>query len=478
MDTFVVSTPSTKEIHTEETIDDDDEFILPVTDPDKPGIHFWQESLTSRKLSSLKSACIGKWNNKKKQVEIVIKRGKLFMTMGYYENSRFYLSPEEALWLLDNGHLYIYKFDKDHDIINPTSTSSSTSVTSSNTSFHTTDTLTTGLTIENETISKPSIGTKRSRHDTKESQKLTSSSVTTTLIWQPPTENTMNDDLIDNQSLSSDDSQNIDSDSSEDQSISNTTQSKKQKTSTTTESTHNSGLITIDPNEYNKYLSFQDAYNFLMQYVTLPVFLVYSHLRMDGFIVLHHQPNYNTGELSINQQHLVPIFDVYARDGINTFRISAPGPPDFYITLLTIDESIPHPLIMQPIINNLINHMQYSYQQTMIKQKSNKSSSSSYLLNDVLTTANIQINNVSNTTPSSFISAANNSTSSSSSRTTTNNTSYYPTLKYAIVCHTTVTFYTLDSVILPPLALSKVNNRRGRGRGRYQHNNHRGNHIK
>ena len=39
------------------------------------------------------------------------------------------------------------------------------------------------------------------------------------------------------------------------------------------------------------------------------------------------------GGIFLKEEELVPVFDVYARDGLNAFKITAPGPPDAYILI-------------------------------------------------------------------------------------------------------------------------------------------------
>ena len=78
---------------------------------DKPGMARWVEALSSRKFSSLGNACIGQWLPDERLVVLVQRRGKRFATMGFSRDGSAFLHPEEALWLLDQGHLYLLKED-------------------------------------------------------------------------------------------------------------------------------------------------------------------------------------------------------------------------------------------------------------------------------------------------------------------------------------------------------------------------------
>lgn len=54
---------------------------------------------------------------------------------------------------------------------------------------------------------------------------------------------------------------------------------------------------------------------------------------------------------------LTPVFDVYCRDGINTFRASAPGPPDFFVLVQKANECPPTPSQMMALSLRLARYM-------------------------------------------------------------------------------------------------------------------------
>ena len=89
------------------------------------------------------------------------------------------------------------------------------------------------------------------------------------------------------------------------------------------------------------------AYELLVRHCNMAHFMVYSQLRSAGLVVYRHRAyaHVTSGDAAPPQPEivdlalpmagreavLVPLFDVYARDGITTFKPSAPGAPDFYV---------------------------------------------------------------------------------------------------------------------------------------------------
>ncbi len=140
-------------------------------------------------------------------------------------------------------------------------------------------------------------------------------------------------------------------------------------------------------------MSLPAAYSFLLEHVPLHRYLVYQHLRSLGLVALRHAPSGSAPQLAAGappllmhgrgyERHMyapsddqaarrqnssgfapaggssaassivspapsasswlfsreadiAPDFDVYARDGISSFKVSAPGPPDFYVCVQT-----------------------------------------------------------------------------------------------------------------------------------------------
>lgn len=86
----------------------DDELAL-AQDADKPGFIAWAEALETREATSLSNACLGKWLPAENVVELITLRGKMHTNMGFARGSTRYLHPEEALFLVDEGSLYLMK---------------------------------------------------------------------------------------------------------------------------------------------------------------------------------------------------------------------------------------------------------------------------------------------------------------------------------------------------------------------------------
>ena len=90
-------------------------------------------------------------------------------------------------------------------------------------------------------------------------------------------------------------------------------------------------------------LPFQEAYELLLRHSDFAKFIAYGYLRNAGLVVLMHKPDPSgaignstaagSGAGDQPRRRLNPDFDVYARDGVTTFKLSSPGPPDFYVVL-------------------------------------------------------------------------------------------------------------------------------------------------
>lgn len=118
------------------------------------------------------------------------------------------------------------------------------------------------------------------------------------------------------------------------------------------------------------FMPFSETYMFLVSKLNWDEYVVYSHLRSSGFVVLPHlqadvsklgspqpveEPLRNT--LLPYELPLVPIFDVYVRDGITSFRPSAPGPPDFFLILVSPSTPTPSPAQISDLDSRLTDYI-------------------------------------------------------------------------------------------------------------------------
>ena len=60
---------------------------------------------------------------------------------------------------------------------------------------------------------------------------------------------------------------------------------------------------------------------------------------------------------AVPEPDLQPTYDVYARDGISTFKLATPGPPDFYVCVASADDAPPSPAQMMRLDAALACHM-------------------------------------------------------------------------------------------------------------------------
>lgn len=266
------------------TVNEDDDWVIK-QDADKTGFAKWTETLTSRVFTDIRNCCVGNWCSTTNAIEILQQKGKKHFSMGFHKNGVRYFSPVEALWLLDEGGLYIFtsaspKFDLQmvHDI--PTAPEKPF--------VHLVDSECASVGVKRERSEKEPDASES--HDAKES--------------------------------------------------------------------------------VDQLMTFPQAYMFLVSKLNWNEFVVYSHLRSNGFVVLPHaqmesnaarKHSANTKKpmkthLLPFEQSLNPVFDVYVRDGITSFRPSAPGPPDFYVILVTPSTPTPSPTQLFELESRLVQH--------------------------------------------------------------------------------------------------------------------------
>ena len=202
-----------------------------------------------------------------------------------------------------------------------------------------------------------------------------------------------------------------------------------------------------DDVDLSLYYSFEDAYMFLASNVpSFDEFLVYSHLRASSFAVVIHKGSSYLDNDSMDKDELVPSFDVYARDGITSFRPSAPGPPDFFVIVAKSSDALPGPFSYDRSIDRL--------QEYNAGLRSTQAMWTS--MRKKVDTNAVPIETSEN--EKSTISTASTVLSSKA-------TSRYPkpVIRCAIVSHSVVTFFALAGV---ELATPSSGGGRGRGRGR------------
>jgi hypothetical protein len=203
------------------------------------------------------------------------------------------------------------------------------------------------------------------------------------------------------------------------------------------------GSGTAQEVDLSLYYTFEDAYMFLASRVpSFDQFLVYSQLRAASFAVVLHKGSNQQGDL-------VPIFDVYARDGITSFRPSAPGPPDFFVTVAKSSDSLPGPFDLDLSIESLQDYNTIlRASQSLWASSREKEDISALQLEQATDGVDKQLTTLSSTTISSSLRYPK------------------PVIKCAIVSHSVVTFFALAGVELATPTPLTGGRGRGRGRGR------------
>ena len=99
--------------------------------------------------------------------------------------------------------------------------------------------------------------------------------------------------------------------------------------------------------DYTAYMPLQASYELLVRNCDARCMLTYSLLRSQGLVPLRHRKYATPADgaglgpqpprrrilfpVPHDEPLLEPVYDVYARDGITSFKPSAPGAPDFYV---------------------------------------------------------------------------------------------------------------------------------------------------
>jgi tRNA-splicing endonuclease subunit sen54 N-term len=137
----------------------------------------------------------------------------------------------------------------------------------------------------------------------------------------------------------------------------------------------------------NSFLPFDEAYETLLALTDLPSYLVYSHLRSNGMAVVRHDvslvsqtagpadeyqvvlPSLELAKFAgvyteslkqvCTEPPIYPTYDVYVRDGITSFRPSAPGPPDFYVVVTGAHSFVPTPKQLFKLKGHTFAHSAY-----------------------------------------------------------------------------------------------------------------------
>jgi len=91
-----------------EEAEEDDELVLTdPADPGKPGFQRWVDALSSRDATMPSNQCLGRWSRYEALVEVLVARGKKIQNLGFSRGSERLLRPEEALLLVDEGAMVL-----------------------------------------------------------------------------------------------------------------------------------------------------------------------------------------------------------------------------------------------------------------------------------------------------------------------------------------------------------------------------------
>jgi len=450
-------------------VDEDEDFLLDSTS-DKPGMAKWVETLNSRRFSTLANACVGQWLPDERLVVLVQRRGKRFATMGFTRDGCAFLHPEEALWLLDQGHLYMLKEDaywenefeggeEDVEVCNGDAP--------------------VGVLGGEEPVAEGGVCGTSSESPTKRRKTEEGRFVVAELDSRSTAESaplvaeTMGNEEVacGDMTVSCDDAARS---PTPPHTINEDGEKEKVGTKPDTQgSTTISGIVPIAPPPLPAWLAaslttsaadttakagashlppsssllmpFEAAYMFLASYCAMDHVLVYSALRDAGFVVQRHRPvrlsaasaptnpskslapvaaslsEYScalqkaVGQLGPTEPFLIPVYDVFARDGVTAFRPSAPGPPDFYVLAVRSFDVTPSPQQLADLAARCIAHSRaaQSLQAAKAKEKGKPPPASAYA-------------------------------------------PITPIVKVSIVSHTTVTMYGLGLVGLEPVGSART----------------------
>lgn len=357
---------------------DDDDCVL--TEKDKPGFSRWTETLSSREKHKPADSCIGKWLPAERLVELVQQRGKKHATTGFVRGGAKLLHPEEALYLLDEGVLFLLPFktrvparscEATTASGGPPSCSAPTAPEVSNVTQVDAACARAESTMTNDSGLVEMMRTSSSRP----LEPLGGASLPLTVTTAEPLADpnskpvgTGQPEIVGPDTGSSGSrvcesatapSSNVSVDAARSESsrlltsASSVLDAAAPQAPTSAKRKRNSDAV-VD------FLSFQQAYELLLRYTDPRCMLVYSLLRSQGLLPLRHRtfPGLGSSEGSDvatpsprrlifpvphEEPALEPVYDVYARDGITSFKPSAPGAADFYVCISSSSDAPPTP---------------------------------------------------------------------------------------------------------------------------------------
>ena len=370
-------------------LSDDDGPGDAVAVADKPGFGAWASALTSRNVAEPSRACIGYWDADLLSVVLVQARGKKQLVMGRSERSRRLLRPEEALYLLDDGHLLLLAAHPETGAdLRPGITTSASRARMA----HASAAAAVGAP---EPTLPASAATAPSRAATS---------------WRNPDDEFMGEAAAPAPSL-----------------------------------------LPQAPMATPMYLSLPASYEFLLRFVPLGEYLVYLHLRSMGLIALRHCAApapaagaaappaappatllYTPGAGVAPERDFVPVYDVYARDGISTFKLATPGPPDFYVCVAAAEDTPPSPTQIARMDMALAWHMA-----ALRAAQLSRGVAAQPSFNE------LGGGGGSNVAPNAHMHRAPGAVAAAADA-----ASFSPNVKIAIVSHTTLTFYSVTPVEL------------------------------
>jgi hypothetical protein len=267
-------------------------LLLPKTNLD---LGRWSDTLISREKHKVSESCIGRWLPAERLVELTQQRGKKHAMTGFIRGGLKLLHPEEAMYLLDEGSLYLLPFK--------TCTSSVCPAAVASCSFNAVVecAVVDNIHVEHVVSCSEEAATHASGID-----EFTSPVCLASAEANPATVALF--------------------------AVSGSLGSKRKREDS----------IKAQNSEY---IPFKEAYELLLRHCNFHHSQVYSLLRSQGLLPIRHrkftvEPGPGAPPvrlLLLPQPHeealLEPVYDVYARDGITSFKPSAPGAPDFYVCI-------------------------------------------------------------------------------------------------------------------------------------------------
>jgi hypothetical protein len=486
--------PRAPGVHSAEEEGEDDEWLLPDAD-DKPGFMRWTDALSSRRFAGPGAICVGRWLPDRQRVELLKKRGKWYATMGYTgAGGKTYLHPEEALALLDDGKLEL--------VADPTATRSrlppapatavphlpaaaagvkrpAGSAVAGATKKPRLDAIPARAAVQQTwrpTLGKAAVGkaaVAAKRQADARARALAKAKggppkvevVAAQVVMPAPA----SEEGPEEEEEQEDEEEMEDEDGGANAEEEEEGGDGEEEGCDEGEEGGESGAdpagpiasVPAPPSSSRPFipafltLPFQEAYMLLGSAVDWDAFTTYSALRAQAFVVIPHAaalevppPGAGHAEEAVGtglvhgECPLVVAFDVYARDGVSAFRMSAPGAPDAYVMIAHRGDAPPSPAQVRELSGRLTVHG-YALQAMRAEVEASKKGSKKNVLEL----------------------AAALGDRGGASRAVVRPPPPMD-LKVAIVAGPIVTFYGTAGVEVAPSARGRAGGGRGRGRGR------------